>query len=82
MICLYALAVNAFFGVLCTGPRRPSPDPITSHSSPSCKLWVLAGIWWSDGQCVGDRCEKCTKSGRAPEENLVGLAGEQAFSSL
>ena len=22
------------------------------------------------------------KSGRAPEENLVGLAGEQAFSSL
>ena len=33
-------------------------------------------------QCVGDRCEKCTKSGRAAEENLVGLAGEQAFSSL
>jgi hypothetical protein len=33
-------------------------------------------------QCVGDRCEKCTKTGRAPEENLVGLAGEQAFSSL
>ena len=36
----------------------------------------------TDGQCVGDRCEKCTKSGRAPEENLVGLAGEQGFSSL
>ena len=36
----------------------------------------------TDGQCVGDRCEKCTKSGRAAEENLVGLAGEQAFSSL
>jgi hypothetical protein len=33
-------------------------------------------------QGVGDRCEKCTKTGRAPEENLVGLAGEQAFSSL
>ena len=46
-----------------------------------CERFVDKDLW-TDGQCVGDRCEKCTKSGRAPEENLVGLAGEQAFSSL
>ncbi len=54
-------------------------------------FWVQVGVGaisigredkGTDGQCVGDRCEQCTKSGRAPEENLVGLAGEQAFSSL
>src|ERR1700684_2548658 len=33
-------------------------------------------------QCVGDRCENCTKIVRSLEQNLLGLLGEQTFSIL
>jgi hypothetical protein len=55
-------------------------DPLKWKERTDDREYVFVKV--SVPQCVGDRCEKCTKSGRAPEENLVGLAGEQAFSSL
>jgi hypothetical protein len=68
--------------------RKDGNDPNGKVPFRVCfmRLVRVISVWspfpGSFPQCVGDRCENCTKIVRSSERNLVGLPGEQTFSIL